>query len=222
MLRVLERLMSVVAPFECLVCGVEGRLVCAHHQDVCPAIPARCYRCRAATEAFAVCKSCRSSSMLRHVYVRTELTGLPRALLHLFKFERAQAAAGTIAGYMAEVMPSLNDVLLVPIPTASRRLRERGYDHAALLAKQLSQKCELPAESLLVRLNQTRQVGTKRGERLTQLQGAFRLRSLAAVAGKHVVLVDDVVTTGATLEEVAKLLRRAGAATVDAIVFAQK
>ncbi len=155
--------------------------------------------------------------------MRTELGGLPRELLHRFKFERAQSAASSIASLMYEAVNGLGGHdLIIPVPTATNRLRERGYDHAWLLARELGLTNHLPAMRLLMRLNQTRQVGTKRDQRLSQLRGAFRVTRPGRLQGAHVLLVDDVLTTGATLEEAALTLRKAGVAHVDAVVFAQK
>ena len=123
---------------------------------------------------------------------------------------------------MHEALPYFAaDILIVPVPTATSRVRSRGYDHAKLLAKELAGAAQLKHESLLLRLCQTRQAGAKRQTRIQQLEGAFGLKK-QDIKGKHVLLVDDVVTTGATLEEAAKVLKQAGAKTIDAVVFAQK
>jgi ComF family protein len=107
------------------------------------------------------------------------------------------------------------------VPTATSRVRRRGYDQAELLARQLAQDLKLPYASLLIRDGQSRQVGATRQARLAQLTHAFRIP-------KHfpqnvsILLVDDVVTTGATIETAARILRAAGAKSVSAAVFAQK
>jgi ComF family protein len=113
------------------------------------------------------------------------------------------------------------DAVLVPVPTATSRVRQRGYDQAELLCRELASLTRLPYRTALARHGQSRQVGTNRTERRAHLEGALRVRHPETIQGKHVVLVDDVLTTGATIEAAAKVIRRAGAKRVDAIVFAQ-
>lgn len=219
----LERLVSIVAPHECIVCGSEGDLACAWCEpDFCPPVPSRCFMCRKATVNNAVCKQCRSKSPLRHVWVRTELSGNAQRLLHVFKFERAQSAAANISRLMNEAVPYSEHVVLVPVPTATTRLRQRGYDHTKLLAQELSRELTLPMSNVLSRLGQSRQVGMKREVRLQQLKGTFRVKDPKIIKGKAVWLVDDVVTTGATLKEAARMLKKSEAKSVDGVVFAQK
>lgn len=219
----LERLIQTVAPHLCISCGKEGSLVCGWClPDFCVLIPERCYRCSVLKPDSQTCSSCRRHSSLRHVWVASELTGLTQELVHVFKFERAQAAAGVVAGCMKAAMPYMEDFIFVPVPTATNRIRQRGYDHTKLLARSLSSYQQIPALSLLARHGQTRQVGARRSERRIQLQGAFRVIRPDLITRQHIVLVDDVVTTGATLEEAARVLKQAGAKRIDAIVFAQK
>src|SRR5690606_3050878 len=106
--------------------------------------------------------------------------------------------------------------LIVPVPLSRERLRERGFNQAALLAQALAGLAQSPpcARELLLRTRDTpAQSRLPRGERLHHLRGVFSVppQRVAEVAGRHVVLVDDIMTTGATLEAAAQALRRAGA-----------
>ncbi|HSX05969.1 MAG TPA: phosphoribosyltransferase family protein [Candidatus Saccharimonadales bacterium] len=138
------------------------------------------------------------------------------------KYERAQAGVAEIALLLARQLAGFSgDAVLVPVPTATSRVRARGYDHAALLAREVSRLTNTPRRIVLRRVGQAHQVGSRRSQRLEQLQAAFRPVQVNEIRGRHIILIDDVLTTGATLEAAARVLRRAGAARVDAIVFAQ-
>ena len=221
---VLERLIGVIAPHYCLACGGEGDLVCNNCASaVAIPLPSRCYVCKATTDDFVVCDRCRVKSHLRHVWISAQYSGLAKQLVQVYKFERGQEGAKFISKSMANVLPLINQrAILVPIPTATSRQRVRGYDHTKLLAKEVSELTGLPYESMLGRLGQSRQVGTNRRDRLTQLSSAFYIKHPERVRGESIILVDDIVTTGGTLESIAKILKQAGAKSVNAIIFAQK
>jgi len=112
--------------------------------------------------------------------------------------------------------------LIVPVPTATGRVRERGFDHAALLARQVAKDLGLPVSRPLGRLGQSRQVGAKRPQRQIQMADKIWVKNRGAVAGQQILLIDDVVTTGATLKEASKVLRQVGATRVDALIFAKR
>lgn len=220
----LDRLMAVVAPHACLVCGSEGSLLCGYCQaDVLSPVPSRCYRCHAQTQDFATCPKCRASSKVSNVWVRTGYDNLPKQLVHKLKFERAQGAAPVIAGLVAESLPYLpRDTIIIHIPTATSRRRQRGYDQSELIARELAKRTGLTFRSMLGRYGQSRQVGSSRKIRLQQLNEAFRPRHPEKIKGANILIVDDIVTTGATLETAALVLRQAGAKKLYATTFAQK
>lgn len=112
---------------------------------------------------------------------------------------------------------------LLPVPLARKRLRERGYNQAAMLAGWIGKHMEIPVdERQLLRIKETpAQQGLDARARKRNLQGAFALRNPAALRGKHVALVDDVLTTGATANGIARLLVDAGAARVDVYCLAR-
>jgi ComF family protein len=147
---------------------------------------------------------------------------MPKAVLWLLKFGRMRAAAAELTLCMSAAFETIEkDAIVVHIPTATSRVRERGYDQAQLIAKACARHAKLRYISLLMRLGQERQVGVRRSQRLRQLEAAFRVKRPELVQGAHIILVDDVVTTGATLEAAAKVFKAAGAKKVEAIVFAQ-
>jgi ComF family protein len=155
------------------------------------------------------------------VFAATEYNGPAKELIHKLKFERAGAAADDIARILALRLPALNEDTVVSfIPTATARVRIRGYDQAALIARRLAALRGVPCLPLLSRHGRQRQVGQSKAVRRKQLQRAFRIKIPYPVRYEHVVLIDDVLTTGATLEAAATVLCKAGVQRVDAVVFA--
>lgn len=124
---------------------------------------------------------------------------------------------------MAGALPYLErSVVMTFVPTATSRQRSRGYDQSELIAKTLSKQKGVNFVPTLGRLGQSRQVGSTRAKRFSQAEQMFFALKSDKIKGAHVVIVDDIVTTGASLEAAAKILRKAGAKQVSAVVFAQK
>jgi len=203
---------------------VEGSLLCAWcAPDAVLPVPERCYRCNAVSRDSAVCSRCRRHSPLKAVWVRAQYAGTAKELVYKLKFGRAVAAARTISAMMDEALPDLPKTTVVTyIPTATSRVRLRGYDQSRLVAKALAARRGLVFAPLLIRHGQTRQVGADRKHRIEQAAKNYSVRNNASIAGKEILIVDDIVTTGATLESTAVLLNRAGAKRLYAAVFAKK
>jgi ComF family protein len=216
----IEQLLKIIAPFSCVRCGVEGALLCARCREALPTLPPRCYRCNRASASYRTCAACRPHSSLSQVWARTPYEDPAKQVIHRLKFERAQAAARDIAAAMAGMLPADSCEIITYVPTASSRVRLRGYDQAQLIAKELARLQSVPCASLLVRAASARQVGQGRAVRLEQMQHAFRAVHTNRFQKQRVLLVDDVITTGATCEAAAQALRQAGASTVSAAVFA--
>lgn len=223
-MSLLEQLIGTFAPHICVGCGSEdNKLLCKNCTLALPHTPSRCYRCRATTRDFATCQSCRTRTPLAAVYTCTPYTGHAKELLSRAKYERARAGLREIAQIIIDGNPNsvATDNIIIPVPTATSRARQRGYDQSTIIAKQLARAYRAPYAEALVRRNQAHQVGANRTARQAHMIDAFRIASAHKIHGRQVVLVDDVLTTGATLEAAARILKKAGATRVDAIVFAQ-
>ncbi len=159
----------------------------------------------------------------KHVWVRTYYEANAKKLLQSYKFERVRSASQIISEAMMEVLPFLSsNTLIVPVPTATSRVRQRGYDQAILMAKNISKNGSYDYSHAVSHLYQSRQVGASRQLRLAQLKDAFVVTSPGKVKGREILLIDDVVTTGATLEAMTQVLKKSGAKKVNALIFAQK
>ena len=151
--------------------------------------------------------------------------GLMRDLIHGFKFHDTHDARRLFGKWLAqagaELTPSAD--VIVPIPLTSWRLLSRKFNQAQILAAEVGRLAKVPVLPLaLERSRQTaRQVGLTRGERQRNVAGAFRVpaRAVSQIAGKSVLLVDDVITTGATVSAAAKALLSAGAENVDVLAL---
>ena len=152
---------------------------------------------------------------------------IARKLVHSLKYGDRLDLAPTAGQWMARAGRELLDGAdaLVPVPLHWRRLWTRRFNQSTLLAKAISQAAGIPvSENALRRIKATpQQVGLSQKERASNVQGAFRVpaEGKAEVKGRRLVLIDDVLTSGATADACARVLLRAGAANVDVIVFAR-
>jgi ComF family protein len=152
-------------------------------------------------------------------------TGL-RELIHLLKYNRVRTAANVLGRMLAEAIEDLqplfsgNEVLVMPVPLHSRKLRQRGFNQSELIAR-AALKLK-PADAffqlgtgLMERRRETKsQIGLSRHQRRENIRGAFAVLKPDQVNGREILVVDDVFTTGTTVSECARILRRAGASKV--------
>lgn len=214
----LGKIIGLIAPHYCVCCGYEGKLLCRRCWQDLPPPRACCYKCRRPSMAGLLCGVCQTS--LDGVTAVTNYQGVAKLLVAKLKYGRAAAAAEVIAEVMAAKIGNTGNAAVTFVPTADNRVRVRGYDQAQLIARRFACLTASPSPALLLRVGSERQVGQSKLVRRRQLVGAFRLSRDAEIKGRHIVLIDDVITTGSTLEVAAATLKRGGAASVRAVVFA--
>jgi len=151
--------------------------------------------------------------------------GPARRLVHRLKYSDRAEIARPMARWMARAGADIlaDADLLAPVPLHPLRLWRRRFNQAAMLAREIGRAAGKPCDvGALLRVKATgSQVGLSREKRAENVQGAFKVADGAAVRGRNVVLVDDVLTSGATANAASRVLLRAGAARVDVLVFAR-
>ena len=218
----IQRLLQYVAPLHCLACGAPETILC----DTCryaelPKLPEACARCNALQINAATCTPCKRALPLHNVWCATSYIGSAKEVVYALKYQHKRAVAELIAVEMADTLPRIEPDVVTHIPTTAQRRRERGFDHAELIARKLAALRGWQYEALLYRQKATRQVGSSRLQRQKQMNGAFRVATHRDLSGMHVLVVDDVMSTGSTLAAAAQELKNAGVRKRYAAVFAK-
>ena len=227
--------LDLVFPIHCCGCGREDGIICGQCVDGLERQALPYCRVCAAAGAYGVCRWCRrfprGFDSLRSPY---RFKGPVRDAIHRLKYKGERASAGPLAGLMASYLESRSSLVsllppyplavnvLVPTPLHPLRLRSRGYNQSALLAREIGQRLNLPVrEDMLTRVKNPRpQVETRSAEeRRNNVADNFECQ--ADATGLKALLIDDVATTGSTLSECALALKAAGAVRVHALTLAR-
>lgn len=216
-----------VLPLICVHCGDEGSLLCVACISNAPNVPRdACVKCAEPTREFLrMCGSCVAlPPPLDRLITRFRYGGPVRDAVHALKYRGITAIAPAMAEEMSRntFFTRTKIDCVVPVPMHRDRLNERGYNQAAILAQKLAESQDFPyIEDALTKVRSTvSQVELTKHERALSLRNAFEAKY--DFGGAHVLLIDDVCTTGNTLMNCAATLKRAGARRVSAVVFAKE
>jgi ComF family protein len=221
-------LLDLVFPARCIVCERRGSALCPGCVPALPYLPpGLCARCASRRGARGVCRGCRRlSPALSWVRAPLVYDGAARRAVIALKFRSGRCLAPVMGELLRQTLrahPVAAD-LLVPVPLSPGRLRQRGFNQAALLADQIAGHVPGIAtvrSDVLVRQDRPAQRTLNAHQRLSNLAGAFGCPRPADVRGRRILLVDDVVTTGATASACADTLADAGAARICVLAFAR-
>ena len=226
--RLLSALYDLV-PQSCPICGDRcfyPELLCQACLGDLPITKSACRRCGVKLFTASVCGSCQAEPPLYSQTFSAFEYGSPiDSLIQQFKYanrlELGRVLGITMATELAPKMRHLPD-LLVPVPLHRSKLRQRGYNQALELSRWLSKQLgvELDADSTSRRRKTPPQTGLPYKERRHNIRNAFSVRA-DALSGKHIALIDDVMTTGSTANELTRILLKSGVKLVDVWVLAR-
>ena len=219
MLKLFARLL---APDRCVLCNDEGSGVCAScRTNAFQKRTSACYLCNALTHDDRICARCQWRTPIRRCTVVWRLDPASEMVVYGLKYDGREDIARAIAQSIQSTTLSFYDVISF-VPDTAKRRRERGYVAPQLVARELSRLMRKPYIEFLERSVHKPQVGAGRQARWRQVKDNFTAKNQDVLAGKRVLLIDDVVTTGATVTECAKQLKRAGSGPVYVLAVAKK
>jgi len=220
--------LDLLFPCWCIGCGREGSLICPSCQRKLPPIePPLCPQCGIPQPDGILCSICLNQRYaidgIRSLF---RFEGVVRQVIHHLKYKNLRTAAEPAAEllwfYLAD--NPISGEVLTPVPLHRKRLRERGYNQSELLARELGKISDLPVvtDCLIRRQYASPQArAASAGERHKNVAGAFSCRN-CSLKNKKVILMDDVATSGATLDACAAALKDAGAASVWGLTLARE
>lgn len=208
-LRIKKFILDILFPVECLGCQEEGEWLCE-----------RCFK-SIPLEVRFIEKEC-----LDHVLVCASYKNeLLKRAIHTFKYDYVSELSETLGKMLVKILRKVSlpsEFLLVPVPLHKKRVKERGFNQAELLAMEITKGFGAPVVNALCRKRHTfPQVKLDEKERQKNVQGAFGCLEHSKIKNQNVILVDDVLTTGATMVECAKILKESGAKEVWGLVLAK-
>ncbi len=202
--------LDLIAPHSCRGCGHLGEALCnrcknyilEQHRNICP----NCHQ----EKSNGFCSNCPSFPETYILGLRTDLLD---TIIHEYKYKSVRSLAKPFAELLHSVIPPLsNDAIIVPLPTISRHIRERGLDHTSLVAKHFAKLHHIRKYQVLLRNNNTIQVGADKTTRRIQANSAYIINPKHTISPDITyILFDDVWTTGASMMAAVKKLREAGA-----------
>lgn len=220
-----DRLLDIIYPPKCMYCGEligigKDRWLCEDCLDEIKIIEEpRCEKCGRPLDAEGLCADCRENKpYYEKGWAVYEYKGNVRNAIRRYKYKNHKEYAIPFGRQTTEMIEGINAPIidcLVPVPLYYKKKKRRGYNQSELLAMELSRNLGIEMCCVLDRVRDTKvQSNLKPKERMENVKGAFRLREDIDIQGKKILLVDDIYTTGSTINECSKVLKKNGAVGV--------
>lgn len=198
---IFERFLNMILPFYCRGCGEAGNLLCE--------------RCKSDIGRVGEVTKGVELGEIDRLFVGGMRTGALKKLVEDYKFKSVKPISEILVELLDETVPKdIGEVVIVPLPTIKKHIRERGFDHTRRLAEEFGKLRGFKVISALVRVNKTVQVGADEEARIKQAEKAYAVDKEKVEEEKTYLLVDDVWTTGSSMRAAAKKLREGGAKRV--------
>jgi ComF family protein len=223
--RVTQHALDSIFPPRCVACQKSGAVLCPSClATIHPIASPFCVRCQFPLASGSICQYCtRTPPRFYGLRVVSRYEGVIRACIHKLKYEGQARLAVPLGLLLAQayIVYGLRADIIVPVPLHAERLRQRGYNQSQLLAEECAKHIHAQANAtLLVKTRATpAQVGLSAQERILNVAGSFA--TSAPLHGQRIVLIDDVCTTGATLNACTEALRQAGAGEIWGLALAR-
>jgi ComF family protein len=223
----LNKFLEFVYPTRCVSCGAGGELLCGEcAEELAPLARWNCLVCGRPAVGGVTHSVCRSRWAPERFLAAFPYRGPARRLVQALKYRRLRRVAQIMANFLINELQEVGvefgpQARVAPIPLSFWRKNSRGFNQAELLARELAKGLGLEFRPELLRKvrDTSSQVSLTRPERKANVRGVFAVSG--KLSGEDILLVDDVVTTGATVREAARMLKKAGARQVWVLAFAQ-
>ena len=234
--KLIKTLEEIIYPRHCLLCRIKIDSEDSTNDPVCagclekiiPNIPPFCQRCGRHTSDKRICDGCAKINFhFNRAWASCRYDGVAREMLHSFKYNNKTGLGINLARLLIDFVKNYHLPVsacdyVIPVPLSPAKLREREFNQAGILAEELAEYFELKlSDNNLKRIRNTASLTElDRHKRWQNIQGAFGLKEPGALKEKTILLIDDVLTTGATASEAAKSLKNAGASAVFVLTVA--
>jgi len=234
--KIFNFLLDLIFPKICLSCSQEGDFLCQNCLESIPLVEKfTCPVCGRLSLYGKTCENCRRKTALAGLINATSYKNpVVERAIKLLKYEYIKSLSQNLSVLLIKVIKNsyfltnnfsepLSSFLIIPVPLHRQKFLDRGFNQAELIAQKIAEEFDLKLRNdLLIKIKNTRsQTDLKETERKINIQGAFAVKNKKEIKGKIIFLVDDVFTTGSTLNEAARVLKVAGAKEIWGIALAR-
>ena len=217
---------DLIFPIECVGCGQANEFLCSPCVSKIKIFPVRtCHYCRKPQAFGKTCDQCSNKNRLDGLFILGPYNQpILKEAIHAWKHERVKEIGNILGLRLADQLAHSffqENFIIAHIPLRKPRQFDRGFNQSEQLSLILAQKFQIPAKSLLIKIKDTEpQSSLNREKRLLNIRGVFAPAKDAKLSGENIILIDDITTTGATMEEACRVIKKAGAKSVWGIALA--